>query len=156
MSAPTLTVGVNSYVTLAEADEIAAARLFSTPWDTAADTTREKALITATALLNRMQWQGRPVAPSQPLAFPRVADLAPPGYPLTTDIPPAIPTATVELAIHLLTTGGHAGSPVMQRMLGDSMTMYFPTIADEFPKHVRRLIEPYLRASSANVAEVRF
>ena len=65
-------------------------------------------------------------------------------------------TATVELAIHLLAAGEHAGAPVMQRMLGDSMTMYFPTIADELPKHVRRLIEPYLRASSANVAEVRF
>ncbi|MGJ3626378.1 hypothetical protein AB5I41_04605 [Sphingomonas sp. MMS24-JH45] len=53
-----------------------------------------------------------------------------------------------------MTQGQLSGAPVMQRMLGDSLTMFFPTIADELPKHVRRLIEPHLRASSANVAEV--
>jgi hypothetical protein len=80
-----------------------------------------------------------------------------PGYPLTTDIPPAILTATVELAIHLIKTGDHGGGPaVMQRMLGDSMVMHFAHVSDELPKHVRRLIEPHLCASSANVAEVRF
>lgn len=151
-----LTVGTNSYVSLADANTIASTRLFTAPWDAATDATRERALATATSLLDRLQWQGRVLAPTQPLAWPRVAQHAAPGYPLTAEIPSAIVGATVDLAIHLLTAGEHAGAPVQQRMLGDSLVMYFPTIADEFPKHVRRAIEPYLEASSANVAQVRF
>lgn len=151
-----LIVGANSFVSLADANVIADTRLFAGPWDAATDATRERALVTATSLLDRLQWQGRPIALTQALAWPRVHDRCPPGYPLTADIPAAIVSATVELAIHLLATGEHAGSPVQQRMLGDSLAMYFPTVADEFPKHVRRAIEPYLSASSANVAEVRF
>jgi hypothetical protein len=101
-----------------------------------------------------MRWQGRKLAPTQPLAWPRVADRWPTDFTFDTSIPPEIPTATAELAIHLLTTGQLANAPVQMRQLGDAMTMYFPTIADELPKHVRRLIEPHLRVSSANVAEV--
>lgn len=150
----TIRAGVNSYASLAEAQGIAATRLFAAAWNGAAEQTQSQALITATALLDRMRWHGRALAPTQPLAWPRVPDRCPHGYPLAAATPPAIVTACVELAIHLLTQGALSSAPVMQRMLGDSMTMYFPTIADELPKHVRRLIEPHLLASSANVAEV--
>ena len=152
----TALVGRNSYVDLDTANEIAAQRLHNVAWVAANDDARARAIITATALLDRLRWQGRPLAPTQSLAWPRVADGCPPGYPLSVETPQAIVTATVELAIHLLGTGEPSGAPVQQRMLGDSLVMYFPTIADEFPKHVRRLIEPYLEVSSANVAEVRF
>ncbi|WP_022686596.1 DnaT-like ssDNA-binding protein [Sphingomonas phyllosphaerae] len=150
----TIIAGVNSYASLPEAHEIAATRLFSSAWSSATSLTQAQALITATSLLDRMRWQGRAVAATQPLAWPRVPDRCPHGYPLTAETPPAIVAASVELAVHVLTQGQLFSAPVMQRMLGDSMTMYFPTIADELPKHVRRLIEPHLRASSANVAEV--
>lgn len=153
----TLTVGTNSYISLAAANDVAASRLFTGAWTAANNETRAAALMTATALLDRLQWEGRPLAPTQPLAWPRVPDRCPAGYPLTTDTPPAIVTATAELAIHLLSTGELGGGPaVMQRMLGDSMVSHFAHVADELPKHVRRLIEPFLRSSSANVAEVRF
>ena len=154
---PIIAIGQNAYVALADADKIAATRLFSEPWTNSTARTRERSIITATAVLDRMGWQGRKLAPTQPLAWPRVAERAPQGYPLTADVPEAIKTASVELAIHLLATGNLGGGPaIMQRMLGDSMEMYYPTVADELPKHVRRLVEPYLRASSAQVAEVRF
>lgn len=152
-----ITVGQNAYVSLADANAIATTRLFTEPWDNARDRDRERALVTATALLDRMQWQGRKLAPTQMLAWPRVADRAPLGYPLTTEIPNAIKLASAELAIHLLATGSLGGGPaLMQRMLGDAMEMYYQHIADELPKHVRRLIEPYLRVSSAHVAEAHF
>lgn len=151
---PTLIVGVESYISLDDADALASGRLFCTRWIKTDANTRCQALRTATALLDRMRWQGRPVTPTQPLAWPRVPDRCPPGYPLSAPTPVAIRTACVELASHLLAIGQLPGSPVHMRQLGDSMTMYFPTIADELPKHVRRLIEPHLRASSANVAEV--
>jgi hypothetical protein len=154
---PIILVGQNAYVSLAEADTTASARLFAETWNNALPRTKEQAIITATALLDRMQWQGRKLAPTQPLAWPRVADHAPLGYPLATEIPAAIKTASVELALHLLRTGSMGdGPPIMQQMLGDAMVMYYPHIADELPKHVRRLIEPHLRVWSANNAEVRF
>ena len=154
---PALIVGTNSYVSLAQADEIAATRLFTAPWNGTTDAARTKALMTATALLDRMRWQGRKVAPTQPLEWPRVPDRCPTGYPLSVAVIPPIVTATVELAIHLLSTGDLGGGPaVMQQMLGDSMVMHFAHVSDELPKHVRRLIEPYLHVASANNAEVRF
>lgn len=146
--------GVDTYANLERANSVAAARLFSGAWDAADTATRARALRTATALLDRVRWQGRPVAPTQPLAWPRVPDRCPHGYPMSVATPDAIATACVELAIHLLTQGQLASAPIQMRQLGDSMTMHFPTIADELPKHVRRLVEPHLRASSAHVAEV--
>ena len=151
----TALVSRNSYVNLGTANEIAAQRLHNVAWVAANDDARARAVITATALLNRLRWQGRPIAPTQPLAWPRVAERCPPGCPLSVETPPAIVTVTVELAIHLLGTGEPSGAPVQQRVPGDSLVMYFPTIADEFPKHVRGLIEPFLVVSSANVAEIR-
>lgn len=157
MTDPTIIVGQNAYLSLPDAQAIADARLFAETWNGATPATQARALITATALLDRMQWQGRKLAPTQPLAWPRVADRAPLGYPIATEIPDAIETASVELAIYLLATGSLGGGPaLMQRMLGDTMEMFYQHIADELPKHIRRLIEPHLRTSSAHVAEVRF
>lgn len=151
----TAIVGVNSYADLDQANAVADTRLFVSVWNATADESRCRALQTATALLDRMQWKGRPVAPTQPLSWPRVPDRCPYGYPIAVTIPAEIATACIELAIHLLAQGQLASAPVQTRMLGDSMTTYFPTIADELPKHVRRLIEPHLRVPSANVAEVQ-
>lgn len=151
------TVGVNSYVSMDDANALASERLFADPWNAATEDTRAQALTTATALLDRLRWQGRLLAPTQPLAWPRVAERCPEGFPLMVDIPVPIAAATVELAIHLLNIGHTPGGPaVMQRMVGQTMEMYFAHVADELPKHVRRLIEPFLRSSSANVAEVTF
>lgn len=153
----TAIVGVNSYVSLTEAQEIAESRLFSHPWTAATEDTQNQAILTSTALLDRMRWQGRTAAAGQPLAWPRVPERSFAGTPIAANIIPPIKTACVELAIHLLSTGEYGGgAPLMSRMLGDAMTMYHNHVSDEFPKHLRRLIEPYLQASSAHVATVQF
>ena len=155
--APAIVAGTNSYVSMDDANALAASRLFSAPWCAATDITRAQALITATALLDRLRWQGRRLAPTQPLAWPRVPDRCPAGYPISAPIPPEIVTAAVEMAIDLLRTGKMpGGAPIQQQMLGDSMVMFYPVVADDLPRHVRKLIEPHLRASSAHVAEVQF
>lgn len=152
----TATLGQNSYVSLDEAREIAASRLFAQPFTSAPEPTQIQAIITATSLLDRMRWQGRTAAAGQPLAWPRVPERVFGGAPIEAEIIPPIKAACVELAIHLLTTGEHGGgAPLMSRMLGDSMVMFHNHVADELPKHVRRLIEPYLSSPSAHVAEVR-
>ena len=149
-----VTIGVDSYVTLADADTLAGKRLFANVWTSATGVTRCQALQTATALLDRMHWRGSPLALTQPLAWPRVDDRCPRGSPLSVAVPTEIIAACVELAIHLIGAGQIATPHIQTRMLGDSMTINFPTIADELPKHIRRLIEPHLRVPSANVAEI--
>jgi hypothetical protein len=152
-----VTLGVNAYISAEDAFALSSDRLFANAWNAASPDLRARALITATALLDRMKWKGRPLAPSQPLAWPRVNDHCPEGYPLTAEVPREIITASVELAIYLLSVGENPGGPaIMQRMLGDSMVMHFAHVSDDVPKHVRRLIEPFLRVCSTNVAEVSF
>lgn len=153
---PAIIVGTNSYAGLAQADAIAAASLFNDRWNAADDDRRTRALMTATAMLDRLPWKGRPAKPDQPLAWPRVPFRT--SLPqITADIVPAIVTATVELAMHLLTqTSMSPGPAVQQRMLGDSMTMYQPYQPDELPSNVRRILAPYLEVSSGHAAKVTF
>ena len=119
----TVIAGANCYASLDQADAIAAGRLFAAQWNSAGDEIRHRALRTATAILDRMRWQGRPLAPTQPLAWPRVADRCPHGYSMAAPIPEAITIACVELAMHLHGQGQLAGASVQMRQLGDAMTM---------------------------------
>ena len=66
-----LTVGTNSYISVADADTYFDARLFSTAWTDADNATKEAALITASRMIDRMQLAGRPADIDQALAFPR-------------------------------------------------------------------------------------
>lgn len=153
---PVLIVGANTYLTLNDANTIAATCLANGAWANALDNARIRALITATSLLDRLRYTGRKLAPTQTLSFPRVSQATPPGYPLTTEIPAAVEQATVELALHLLENGEPSDKPVQSQMLGDSMVMFFPTVADELPKRVRRLVAPYLETPSTNTVAVAF
>jgi hypothetical protein len=146
--------GVDSYISLADADGYANSRLFGAAWSAAAVNDRHRALRSATDALDGLSWRGRPVAASQPLAWPRVASAAPRGYPLVAPFPSAVERACVELASHMLRNGQLSNRMIQTTMLGDAMTIAFPTVADELPTHIRRLIEPFLASSSANVAEV--
>ncbi len=51
----TIHAGENSYVSLADADAIASTRLFASAWTGATGRTQAQALMTATALLERMR-----------------------------------------------------------------------------------------------------
>ena len=121
---------MNSHITLAAADALAAERLFTEAWHAATPERRAAALCTATAILDRLKWRCKDAAP--------------------------LATACAELAFHLLTQAAHPGAPVQMRQLGDSLTMYFPSVADELPKHVRRLIEPFLIVGSTHSSELVF
>jgi hypothetical protein len=138
-----LTVGTDTYVTLAEAVSYLARRLRTGPWDAATTTTRETALKHATLLLEALPWTGEKATSSQILAHPRGADTA---------VPQAIKDAQVELALWLLTfdaeaishlaragvvrhgigpvsmeltrAGGfHALPPIVQSLLGDRVVL---------------------------------
>ena len=153
---PALIIGTNTFADLDQANAIASMSLFNDRWNAADDDRRTRALMTATATLDRLPWKGRPASDAQPLAWPRIPHRT--SLPqIATDIVPAIITATVELAMHLLTqTSTATGPAVQQRMLGDSMTMYQPYQPDELPSNVRRILAPYLEVSSGHSAKVTF
>jgi hypothetical protein len=151
MTAAPPIVGTETYIAFADADALANDRLNAAEWRAAVASFEgdgipavcRQALITATATLDRMGWTVERAEPTQPLTWP--AD----------SIPPALATACAELAFYLLSAEGRRRrTGIQMEMIGQAMVTYFPEVADELPKHVRRLIEPFLRVRSSHSAEL--
>lgn len=96
-----ITVGTDSYISLADAETYFAGRLHSDAWDSASELDKEKALKTATKRIDMLSFRGRPVDTEQALAFPRYI-LGDSGYLFTVDITQKLEDATCEEAIALL------------------------------------------------------
>jgi len=69
--AVTVTVGTNSYISVADADTYFNARLYSTAWTGASSDDRARALIQAAKVIDRQFLKGRKRLTDQALAFPR-------------------------------------------------------------------------------------
>jgi len=104
-----LTVGTNSFISVADADIYFSNRLDSTKWDDADTATKEQALIQATTILNPNNWIGYVEDTTQELAFPRIGEYYEPVYgqyiPMI-DIPKRVRNATCENALHQITHEG--------------------------------------------------
>jgi len=99
--------GFNCYVSLADAATMVGEELHFTNWEGATDPTREKALMTATRLLDQyVDWYGVVASANQPLAWPRKqvtrADREQGTYFDSSTIPDVIKYATVRYAEALL------------------------------------------------------
>ncbi|HEX8443812.1 MAG TPA: DnaT-like ssDNA-binding protein [Allosphingosinicella sp.] len=134
MNVPEPTVGLNTYISVANASAVAANRLQADEWRAAiaaheaataaalqdtADNSKplpespptvpaecRQALATATATLDRLKWAGTRASASQTLAWPRRRVLDRDGQVVPANvIPPAIATACAELAFFLLARG---------------------------------------------------
>lgn len=94
----------NTYATFTEADEYMEARLHTSNWSDATSNDQEAALLMATALLDRLcNWDGRKVADTQALRWPRSFIYDPDGDRVDSDlIPEFLKDATAEFALHLL------------------------------------------------------
>jgi hypothetical protein len=104
-----LSKGVNSYAVIEDANVYFENRLDVAAWDEASDADKAKALITATAQLDGLEYRGYAVSRSQPLAFPRVGEFLDPriGYPVSmSPVPLRVIHATYEQAYHLLNNDG--------------------------------------------------
>jgi len=66
-----LTKGVNSYVTLGEADSYLEDRADAAAWITASEELKEQCLVTATGIIDQYRFEGAVVDADQDLAFPR-------------------------------------------------------------------------------------
>jgi len=126
----TVEVGVNSYVTVAEATAYFAARYGYGSW--VAETNKEGALVSATQILdNYCDWYGYPVADDQALAFPRFAiDWEDDGL-----VPQEIKDAQYEIAYLIITQGSlnQRGDDALEEMKAGSVSMKFKARATGNP-----------------------
>lgn len=105
LNAEAKSISANSYVSVAEADAIIAARLYVATWTAATSGDKAAALVWATRLLDRtMDWNGSRRTVLQALAWPRTGVYIAPdaGWYDYDLVPDPIKEATTELALLLL------------------------------------------------------
>lgn len=97
--------GTNSFVSVADADAYFEGRVSSDVWATSLLAAKEKTLISATRILDSLEWAGVAVSDSQALSFPRSGLYYEPRVGYDKEIggtPNRIKDATFEFAYHLL------------------------------------------------------
>ena len=150
-----LVKGTNSYATVEEAIAYFDDRLDVAAWTSASEDQRRQSLITATAVLDDLEWAGVAVSDSQSLAFPRSGNYFDPKMgtivELPTTIPKTIQRATFEVAYHLLNNDGLLDDTgtVKQINIG-TITLSDLRNASRIPNHVTRMIRPLLNNRGAN------
>ncbi len=140
--------GTNSYVGLGEAESYFENRIDADEWVAATDDQKDQALITATSILDSLDWSGIVVSSSQLLAFPRSGSYFDPRLGLAVGMkdsitPDRVVKATFELALHLLLNDGlldDSGSVVELKIASIELTRIRP--ASRIPPVVKRLIAP--------------
>ncbi|WP_207456066.1 DnaT-like ssDNA-binding protein [Azospirillum sp. SYSU D00513] len=142
-----LTVGTNAYLDAATADAYFADQLRADGWTKASAEDRDRALIMATAALDRLSFAGMIVKTEQRLAWPRanVRDGERRSLPANI-VPDAIRRAVCEWALTLLTAAPSSGPAISSRSVGDLRVDYRPTTADGVPPTVRAILSPFLRS----------
>jgi len=144
-----LAKGTNSYVTREEANTYFGDRLDVDAWTSASDSQKDQSLVTATQLLDTMNWTGVAISDSQALAFPRSGTYFDPklGYTATLSetVPTRIITATYELAYHLLNNDGLLDNTGTVTSLGvGQISLEIKSEASRIPQTVRSQIRPLL------------
>jgi hypothetical protein len=149
----TVTIGGTSfdiYSTLPLADDYMKARLGASAWDDAASLDRDKAIVSATRMIDRENWLGQKTVTSQPLEFPRTGLTDKDGNSvLSTTVPAQVDEATYELALSLLadvtvqdkaTTGTNT-----KRVKAGSVEVEFfqPKAGTPFPTIPNELLLPF-------------
>ncbi|MGW5841110.1 DnaT-like ssDNA-binding protein [Methylorubrum extorquens] len=148
-----LTIGTNTYVSLADADDILSFKLHSGGWKSTSEQDRERALIEATAAIDRLGFNGSIARYDQPLGWPRLRMRDREGRSIDPNVvPQVVRTATCEMALHLLTAPELKPSPAVSRKrVGDLEIQYRATLPDPVPLSVRQLLAPFLAGSPYSV-----
>jgi hypothetical protein len=148
----TVTLGTNQYTVLADLDaanEYLEAATNAEAWRAADDDTKERALVTATRVMDRQAWKGDKTDDAQEHSWPRKNT----GVALVTDdeLPADIVNATIEMAAALvdgseLVLKSSTGSEVAALSAGSvSLTFRRGVHAEtRFPLPIQELIAPYL------------
>ena len=134
-------VGQNSYISIEEANEYFAGRLYAESWGETSDADKEKALRQATKEIDRQLLKGRKATDTQELAFPRYPD---------TEVPEAVKEACCEIALALLERGNSQRRKLQQEgvqsfTLGNMSETYAPGAGKGLlSQEARELLRPWL------------
>lgn len=147
----TLVVGTNSYISAANSDTYFSVSLRAETWDGYDTELKEKALITATRMMDRQTWQGAKTSSGQALEWPRSGVYDKYGNSVdSASVPVAITNATCELAFSLLSdpaveTNSNTSKNIKSVKAGPTGVSYFrPTRGGRFPTIIQELIGQYL------------
>ena len=152
-----LAKGINSYVTVEEADAYFADRLDVAAWVDANATQKAQALVTATSVLDEQLWTGTAISESQPLAFPRAGVYFDTklGFAVVLDavaVPDRIVRATFDQAYHMLNNDGLLDDTGSVTDLNISSISLSSVIAPNLiSKGVKRLISPLLASAGSTM-----
>ena len=169
-----LTKGTNSYVTLNEAEDYFEDRIGNAQWESANDTVKEQALVTAWQILDLLPYAGITLEADQAMAWPRTvvdADvginprtgrtsaLAATDYDTTNSnidsrvyAPVQIRTGQFELAFHLVKNPDIIqDASVVQNLTLGTLALDNITRVSILPNYIRRFLAPYyIPGNSAN------
>lgn len=99
----------NSFLSQDDASTYLDARLNSSAWSGASSSDKDRALISASRYLSRLEWDGRRATSTQALSWPRFLVQNPDdpnlNYFSQTEIPQRVKDATCELALEMLKAG---------------------------------------------------
>jgi len=125
-------IGVNSYVTVAEANTYMAASFRGADfWAALTEEQKLRALITAFRIFETIRWVGQPTEEDQDAAWPRTGTLTPDGRPLPSDVvPQEIKDAQIEFAFEIASnstveTTTSTSSNIKRVQAGDAVVEFF-------------------------------
>lgn len=154
-----LTVGTNCYISRADAVTYFTELIHGGDFLSADDADKDKALITATKMLDRQEWVGSKTSPTQELDWPRTGVSDPEGNAVASDsVPQFILDATCELALALLQdltvqTNADTSANIRSLKAGSAEIEYFKgTSGPRFPTIVHELVWFYLSGTSSATA----
>ena len=140
--------GINSNVSMSEADEYFSTRVDSAVWFETAHAGRKAALVSSTGILDELRWAGVAADPAQDLAFPRKGHYFDPRIGMNVALegyPKRVKVATYELALHLLSNEGSTNSTGEIDILKISgIELHDIKAPPRMPPSVTRMIKPLL------------
>lgn len=150
-----LVKGTNAYVTVVEADAYFSDRLDADAWSNADSTKKAQALITASLMLNDLEWAGTAVSGSQGLAFPRNGEFFDTRLGSTDvmdPVPKRIENACMEQAYHLLlNTGILDDTGSLDALAVSGINLSAIKAAERMSPLCNRLVKPLLENKGSNL-----
>jgi hypothetical protein len=147
--------GINSYVSLDEADSYFEGHVSGSQWSALDALAKARLLVTSTRVLDDLSWAGAAVSSSQPLAFPRVLSYFDPRLGQVveaSEIPVRVCNATFEMALHLLNNEGIlAETGSFQSLSVGPVNLTEMKSAPKIPANVRLTVSPLLANRGANM-----
>jgi hypothetical protein len=153
-----LTVGINTYVTVPEANAYFASRLYSDQWTGASGSDKETALTMARRVLERQAWKGSRADADQMLAWPRDGVVDREGSAISsTLVPQDIMDAQCELALANLADDltGNDDTRGIRRLKAGTVEVEYDGRAPAralLPDIVLDLLRPYLAQETAGLS----